>query len=317
MIKISDFVLKKGDIIELIAISSPITETEFSESIEFVKSLGLVPKISDITNFNGSGSFLYANEDIARFAILKNAIEATDSKAIWFLKGGHGAPKLLSYLGQIKQPKTSKLLIGFSDVTILLNYFGYFWQWPSIHGPMLNQIVNKTVSDVAKNNVCDLIFGQKPEISYKIEAFNNSAKANKAKIAGLMLGGCLALLQTFIGTKQRPNFAGSIMLLEDDRFETAQRADRIFDHMLRSGFLSGQVAVILGNFLEDSDLREEEKNKIAEAFANLSHNLDGLNLPLYRYQGFGHGINTESLPLGVIAKIEVAADDKPILKFDL
>ena len=75
---------------------------------------------------------------------LINAFLDEETEAIWAVRGGFGAIHLLPYLDkkidEIK--KNGKLLIGFSDITILQSYLVDKCNFVCVHGPNISTINN-------------------------------------------------------------------------------------------------------------------------------------------------------------------------------
>ena len=153
--------LNKGDIVDLVLPASSCTKQEYEASIDFINSLGLkarVPKYDELVN---EAEIFCSNTAKYRFNHLYEAIKAKDSKAIWCIKGGYGSAKLLSFFAKADINKIRKLFIGFSDITMLLNYFiAKKTDLVCIHGPMTGQIARSEVSAGAIDKIKNIIFGQ-------------------------------------------------------------------------------------------------------------------------------------------------------------
>ena len=77
-----------------------------------------------------------AGSDALRAEDLMDMFEDNSVDAILCFKGGYGAQRMLPYLDFEKIKKYPKLLMGFSDVTILLNTLNQFADMPTVHGEM-------------------------------------------------------------------------------------------------------------------------------------------------------------------------------------
>ena len=96
---------------------------------------------------------LCANTDEKRFEQLKRALFNRESKAVWCLRGGYGAAKLLPALKAIKSPEQIKLFIGFSDITALHIFLQQEWEWQTLHGPSARQVAQ---AEIAIENIDEL-----------------------------------------------------------------------------------------------------------------------------------------------------------------
>ena len=93
--------LKQGDVVDLVAPGFRSGPEELRSAEEFIRSWGLVPRVPQ-------GIFgddvLSSNSDEARFQMLKSALTAPDSQAVWCLRGGYGSIRLLPDLLKLKKP---------------------------------------------------------------------------------------------------------------------------------------------------------------------------------------------------------------------
>lgn len=299
--------LSKGDVVDIIVpASGGCTKEEYARAIEFVKEFGLTPKFRRFEDVIRPG--LCANTVDYRFAHLMEALESKESKAVWCLNGGYGSQQLLEKLDGVEAPLAQKMFVGFSDLTILLNYFADKWGWVSVHGPMPGQVGKVTES--TWQNLADVLFRNEKEIKISAVALNKVAKERR-KISGKFMGGCLSLMQALIGTGQMPNLEGSVLFLEDDRFETPRRIDRILNQMHRAGTFYDVEAVLLGNLLEGPESGSKEEIELKEVVENLAGRLDEMGVPLIQNTKLGHG--KEMLTVLVGAEVEIELGDKPMV----
>lgn len=301
--------LELGDVVDIIVpASGSCTKAEYGRAIEFVKEFGLTPKFRSFADVIRPG--LCANTVDYRFQHLMEALESKESKAVWCLNGGYGSQQLLEKLDEIEAPATQKLFIGFSDLTILLNYFADKWGWVGVHGPMPGQIGK--VAESTWQSLADVVFGKKTEIRLSAVALNKVAKENRS-VQGKFMGGCLSLMQAFLGTSQMPNLEGAVLMLEDDRFETPRRIDRILNQMHRAGVFYDVAAVVLGNLLEGPTSGSKEELELQEVVEDLANKLDEMGIPLIQNNKLGHGQDMLTVLIG--AEAEVKLGDKPEVSF--
>lgn len=296
--------LRKDDIVDIIVPASGCSKDEYKNALDFVSKFGLTPRARTYDSVIKPG--LCANTVEYRFAHLMEALESKDSKAVWCLKGGYGSQQLLEKLDELVDPPTEKMFIGFSDITILLNYFADKWGWTGLHGPMPGQIGK--VVDSTWQNLSDVVFGKVSEVKFVAKTLNKSATM-PSEITGKFLGGCLSLMQALIGTAHMPDLECSVLFLEDDKFESPRRIDRIFDHMQRAGTFYNVEGVILGNFLEGAEKDSKDELELQEVLENLADYLDERGIPLIQNTQLGHGQNMLTVPIGGIVNLKLG--DKP------
>jgi muramoyltetrapeptide carboxypeptidase len=294
--------LEQGDVVDLIAPASGFTESEYNSCLKFVEELGLKPKVRPYNELVNSDYAFVANSADYRFEHLQDALKNAESKAVWCIAGGYGSYHLLEKLDKIPAFAKQKLFVGFSDNSVLLDYFVNKWNWSPIYGVTPLQVVRGQVSQKAVDSIKSLIFKGGKSETIKLQALNNSAKKNE-QVAGKMIGGCLSLVHTLIGTPQKLDMQGKILLLEDDKYESPARIDRIFNHMGRANFFEGARAVILGSFFED----EFDKNKTGfeVALNSLKPELDKKNIALLKADNIGHCKDMVSVPFGAFVNISL------------
>lgn len=303
--------LKKGDIVDLIAPSSGFSIDEYNSCLKIVENWGLVPRILAYEKLVDASYGFVSNDVQKRFENLNDALHNKDSKAIWCIAGGYGSYHLLQMLDKLPAPIIQKMFIGFSDNSSLLNYLVNKWNWNCIYGTTLLQIVKNQVNEEAVINLQRAIFDNKYE-EIKLTALNETAKKT-GQIVGKIIGGCLSLVQTALGTPQSLNVTGKIVLLEDDKFETNGRIDRILNHMLRADFFKDSVGVILGSFLEEDFVKNEQF--FLKAIEPLKNELDKKNIPLLRGDNIGHCKNMVTVPFGEFVNIKTG--ESTVLKVGL
>ncbi len=286
--------LKRGDLVDLIAPASGFNRVEYDGCLKFIDDLGLKARVPAFESLIDRKYEFCSNSAQYRFNHLADALKAEDSKAIWCMAGGYSSYQLLEMLDSLK-PQKQKLFIGFSDITVLLNYLCDKWNWLTLHGPMLKNLGKGELSKQSVEQLKNIIFGDVSQIEVtQLVAYNDTAK-KEGEIKGKIIGGCLSLMQVFLGTPQDIDYKDKILLLEDDRFETPARVSRILDQMLRAGIFNKVKAVILGSFLEEDTLENKALNV---AFSGLKQELDKQGKPLLWGKDLGHCSNMQPLILG-------------------
>src|SRR5215470_9525046 len=126
--------LAPGQTIGIVAPSAAPNEPErIRYAIETVESLGF--KVKAGAHVFGRDGYL-AGTDAARAADL-NAMFADDGvDAVWCVRGGYGASRILPLLDYERMRRTPKALIGFSDITALHMALHSQAGLVSFHGPV-------------------------------------------------------------------------------------------------------------------------------------------------------------------------------------
>lgn len=288
--------LTQGDMVELIAPASGFSKEVYDKSIQYVESIGLVVSAPQYEEIIDNNYYFTANNKNKRSELFEKAINS-NAKAIWCISGGYGSYELIDLINSMKEPLNPKLLIGFSDITILLNTVLKKWNWNSLHSPMLKQIIEKYHTNESVEKLENTLFGRINSLEYPLE---NISKVDDKEILGKVIGGCASLIQTLIGTKDVPDLSGSIVFLEDDEYETPARLHRLFNQIIRSDILEYSKAVVLGSLYKNKD---ENNDIIEQAIAELKNYLMNKNIPLFRCKTIGHTENASTIIMGAEGKI--------------
>jgi muramoyltetrapeptide carboxypeptidase len=116
---------------------------------------------------------------------------------------------------------------------------------------------------------------------------------------GILLGGCLTLLQSSIGTPWELDTRGAILAIED-RGVRPYQVDRMLMHLLQAGKFRGVRGIVLGDF-PDCDPMNSEGPTVREVCSRI---LGALKIPVIWGAPIGHTKRAMlTLPLGVRAKL--------------
>ncbi len=214
----------------------------------------------------------YSNTREVRLEQLRDALLAPEVDIIWAFRGGYGSAEIAIPAMEIT-PNGKKMLIGFSDITVLHLLFNQHYKIPSIHGPVLTSLLDKHPQTIEQ--IKDIFAGNKQSI--KLAPQNDAAKNN---ISGELVGGNLTMLATMIGTKLAPQLTdGKILVLEEVN-DRGYKIARVFTQLEQSGTLDKITACILGDFIGGDEHVEWALNDFISRHPQL---------PIYRTEGIGHG----------------------------
>jgi muramoyltetrapeptide carboxypeptidase len=194
-------------------------------------------------------------------------------------------------------------------VTAIAILFGRLWGWKSVYAPNLVQIVSEKVSESSIKDIERLIFEGETKLGGLVSYNESARQENNSNL--VLQGGCLALVQSLIGTDYQPKVDNRMMLLlEDDRFESPQRIDRMLMQIMRSGMLDSVGAVLLGNFLEqpEHEVAEIEKKYLDGVLKEFGLWLDQKKVPLVRHNRVGHAYHMVPLILGKESQLVISGD---------
>ena len=266
--------LARGDVVDVVAPGFRCTPEQLEKGREFLQRQGLIARVpADLFG----ADMLCANTDARRFAQLRKALFARDSRAVWCVRGGYGAIRIIQRLQALKPPSQSKLLIGYSDATTLHQLVNLFWGWPSLHGPLLDRLGSSDIPEAERTELHEVLFGGAPRTVFADLVPLNAAARRRRRIDSYLTGGNLTVLQSTLGTALQRRASG--MLFLEDIGERGYRIDRMLEQLRQTGVLRNLKAILLGTFLGGAEV-------------------DGSNLGPAVLERFAH-----SLPIPVLAGI--------------
>ena len=234
-----------------------------------------------------------AGSDVRRLAELHAALADPGIRAVFCVRGGYGATRLLPQLAARAPEGAPKPLIGFSDITAL-----HLWLQAhgriSIHGPVLAQLPRLPASTCAR--LFDLLESVRPA-----PPLAGTATYVGGVAEGALLGGNLSVLTRLLGTPYLPPLDGAILLLEDQG-ERPYRLDRMWTHLELAGVFARVRGIVLGTFTAC------EEPGASYTSAEVLRELAGrTGLPCAAGFPIGHGDSNEPVPLGVRVRLDADA----------
>jgi muramoyltetrapeptide carboxypeptidase len=232
--------LQKGDTIAIVAPAGFLkSKDSLKSSMALMASWGLKVKVGQNV-FKKEGHF--AGTDAARLSDLQEALDDFEIKAIWCARGGYGTNRIIDRLDFTLFKKQPKWLMGYSDITILLNHINNLGI-AALHAMMA------TSTEALKNELAILslkkaLFGTTLNYEIPFEAHNVLGEAH-----GVLIGGNLALLTASLGTASFPNLEKAIVFIEEIG-EYKYRIDRMLYSLKRHGVFKKCRGVLIGGMTD-------------------------------------------------------------------
>jgi len=290
--------LKRGDLIGIISPASATDDTaRLEKGIRYIEGMGYRTLLG--INMNKQNGYL-AGTDKERLEDIHDMFGNKKIKAIFCLRGGYGAFRLLDKIDYKFISKNPKIFVGFSEITSLHMAFLSKAKLITFAGPMILPNFSSEVNSFTEDNFWKTISSSKLKSKVNIEILNGSSLTNSVKIIGKVVGGNLAVLSAMIGTGYLPNFKNKILLLEEIS-EPPYKIDRMLNQLRLHKIFDDVKGIILGNFI---DCIEQNKNKnTVELTDVLSDYFESLNIPVVKSFPFGHSKDIITLSIG--CKIEI------------
>lgn len=281
--------LKKGDLIGIAAPSSPFDKKFFEHGVALLEKLGFeVHYRNDIF----SQERYLAGSDRRRAEELTELFTQKEIKAILFARGGYGSQRVIPHLNVERLKKNRKPVVGFSDITALLTFLRQNCGMPTFYGPVMTQLGNSSADRTCRSLKYNLTH------QGELEPFDlNECHILEEGIAkGKLVGGCLSLIATSMGTSYELDATDAILFFEDTG-EKVYALDRMLTQLKNAGKLKTVRGILIGSL----DPKEEEVHSMD---AMIKDCLNGFEGPIISRFPAGHTADFVTLPLGVEVSID-------------
>jgi len=238
----------------------------------------------------------FAGDDAFRAAQFQALYADPEVRGLFMTRGGYGAGRLVPLLDAAAlRAAPPKVVVGFSDATALFAWLHTRVGVQAIHGPGLASAALVDAPRKAESLIAlrALVFGEPPP-TFPLEVLHLPPEAPPGA-AGPLVGGCLSVWQTTLGTPWEVPTAGTVLFLEEVD-EAPYRIDRMLNHLRTAGRLAGVRALVLGQFVGCG-----EPEAVREALADA---LAGAPCPVFTGLPAGHGDPNLALPLGRPARLD-------------
>ena len=308
--------LAAGQTIGLVAPSSAPNEPEHIRfAIDTIASLGFRVRPSPHL-FDRDGYF--AGIDAVRADDL-NAMFADDAiDAVWCVRGGYGASRILPMLDYERIRRSPKAVIGFSDITALHMALHTRAGVVSFHGPVAWRAFTPYTLGELRRVLCaaetPVRIGGPPPFEQgegRLDRENRVTTIVGGTARGRLVGGNLCLMAHLIGTPYAPDLRGAILFLEDVD-EPYYRIDRFLTQLWLSGSLAGVAGVVFGKFTDCNPSSSFVQNRVLEDI--LAERCLALGVPSIAGVMIGHIDDQTTLPIGCLAELDATAGTLTLLE---
>lgn len=233
----------------------------------------------DATRGLDSSRGYLAGDDASRAKALCAALDEPEVEIIWAARGGSGLNRILREVVQHAKGHQPRCVVGFSDVTSLLNAFALHLGWITYHGPVITTL-GREEPHTCLDTTLAALQGQVSEVVFP--------RTDGPDLSGQLLGGNLTVLASMVGDHLcGPPLQETIWLLEDIG-EAPYRLDRCFTQLRQSGAL----ATAQGLWFGDLDLEPSLEHE------TIAHLASDAGLPALRNAPAGHRGPLALLPIG-------------------
>ena len=304
--------LQPGDTVGLVAPASVTYESlELQIALEAVDAMGLNARVGP----HVMDRFGYlAGEDIDRASDINAAFADPDIDAVFALRGGWGASRILPFLDFDLIAKNPKIFLGYSDITSLLNAIYAKAGVITFHGPNVMSRWN----EFTYQGMREVLFEGKSTRYRNPQVIEDDLVArhhriqtiNSGKATGHLIGGNLTLMSALVGTPYFPDAKGAILFLEDVG-EAIYRVDRMMTQLKLSGVLNQVSGIVFGHF---TGVKPNPGLGNFALMDILQQHCEPLGVPCYFGAMIGHVEQQSTVPVGVLAEMDADAGELTLLE---
>ena len=262
---------------------------ELDASIAHARALGWDPVAGEHALL--SDGYL-AGTDAERVHDLNAALRDDTVDAIWCVRGGYGAMRLLADVDYDAMRRRPKPLIGYSDITALHAAFATRSGVITLHGPT----ARAELTDFSRDSLVRAAVRQTDPCG----AFADGHTLRAGRASGTLVGGNLALLAALAGTPFAPDYDNAILVIEDVD-EPTYRIDRMLRQLALSGALGRLAGLAFGQFTEGTAPDDASSRRIEQVLAEAA---DLAKVPAVANIPMGHIADQWTIPLGARAELD-------------
>jgi muramoyltetrapeptide carboxypeptidase len=303
--------------IGVVATSSPVGKHELQHGVDRLRTSGFDVVVHPHAI---ARHFVNAGTDEQRASSFVEYAYDDSIDAIWCARGGYGAARAITAIDAMTKGRPSpkpKMLIGYSDVTVLHEYVRQRWGWKTLHAPMVAASPGTPDEQWAAADA--IVRGERPATAYEKPCLRWHGPALAKDIAAPVIGGNLSLWVSLAGVPWQPQHRGKILFFEDIG-EKIYRLDRMVVQLEQAGMIEGAAAIVLGDFTNCDDesptvLGDDGVSRVPmRASVSLDDGLreifgrvaEKFGIPLAIGLPVGHGPSYWPLRLGVEHRLTVA-----------
>ncbi|MFQ5700682.1 MAG: LD-carboxypeptidase [Acidobacteriota bacterium] len=228
-----------------------------------------------------------------------NAIIASDAtQAVFFARGGYGIGRILDRLDLAALRRKPRSLLGYSDLTALFMALQCGSSYLVHYGPVVSELGNRESFDEA--SLWGALYGDPAAFDLP---FRNKDILRPGRAAGRLIGGCLTLLVSLLGTRHDPDYAGALLFWEEIG-EPPYRIDRMLTQLRSAGKLRRLRGMVVGSLTGCRAQGREATLPLRRVILDACRDT---TFPIIWNVPVGHVKHKRTLPLGLPAVLDTSA----------
>lgn len=278
--------LPKNGVIAVTSPSSPVVPERLERGVAYLEGLGYRVEVAPS---NYASDHYFAGGIRERADELNRLFADPKIDAIMCGRGGFGSMYLLPYLDYAAIARSSKLFIGFSDITAL-----QWGIWAKLNMPTLSAgMVATDMANEPVNPDFEAAFWEVVE-SGKCR-YDLPPSTDIKNVEGTALPGTVAVAAKIAGTEWFPKLNGTVLVLEDVD-EPMHKVDGYLGHFRMANYFEQAAGVVLGTF---SPVEKEPYPSVPALDDVIDRIFEGIQPPLARHTRYGHIKQKIAVPCGL------------------
>jgi muramoyltetrapeptide carboxypeptidase len=282
-----------GARVALVAPAGPLRDEEdLARAAQNVRSFGWEPIVA--AHALARWGYL-AGSDAERLADLNRALADESIEAIWCIRGGYGAMRLLDQIDYAALRRRPKPLIGYSDITALHAAMATRCEVVTYHGPTARALL----TPFSRNSLSRAL----TQSGEPCGSASSAETLFSGRARGRLTGGNLAILCALAGTTYAPDYEDAILVVEDVN-EPVYRIDRMLTQLRLTAALSRCTGLVFGAFTDIPTGAPEESGGARTLADVLSETAERAGIPCISGVPIGHIDDQWTLPFGATAELD-------------
>ena len=284
--------LRTGDLVGLVAPAGPLSDAEIQKGVRQVESLGLKVRLGK--NASDQDGYL-AGTDAQRAADFNEMARDRGVRGIIALRGGYGTMRILDHLDYRALAADPKVILGFSDMTAVVNAIALRSGIVTFHGAVA---ALSTFTAVETAYLERALMSREPIGTLHAAG---STRLRGGRATGPLAGGNLSLVCALAGTPYAIPARGAILFLEETH-EEPYRVDRMLQQLRLGGYFRDAAGIAFGacSHCDASGPALSLPDIYADTFG-------AANRPALYGAQIGHIRDQWVLPVGVAATLDADA----------
>jgi muramoyltetrapeptide carboxypeptidase len=286
----------------VVAPAGPIRAGQLRAGLAYLRARGY--RIVEGRHLRARRGYL-AGTDADRAADLNRAMADPRLDAVVFARGGYGSARLLDRLDFTPLRRRPKLFLGYSDITAFYAALQLSTGIPGFYGPMVLNF-NAPGREFREASLWRVL-ERRP--GWNRFRFSRRGVLRGGRAEGTLIGGCLSLLASLVGTPYDLDTRGAILFWEEVD-EEPYKIDRMLHHLKMAGKLDRLRGMVVGKLHRCGPRPGTRALTLREI---LQDHLAGSTFPVVTEFPAGHAPGKVTLPLGLPARLDATSGELRIL----